>query len=227
MAYKETRLKILLLEDDGSIGEIVSDFLEECGYTVVLVEDGHDAVDRAYESHFDLFIFDVKVPSMSGFEVLKEIRRSQPKTPAIFMTSLSSIDDISRGYNAGCDDYIKKPFELRELELRLEKLIEKSFALSDNRIRITPEWSFELHSGKLTGAEGEMYLSNKESKIVKTLLSNQGAPVSHEQLMNEVWGYDDEVSNENLRTHIKKLRKILGKEVIVNIRKQGYMIAVG
>ncbi|MCX6051499.1 MAG: response regulator transcription factor [Campylobacterales bacterium] len=227
MLEKNIKLKILLLEDDPLICDILSEFLEENGYEVVSVYDGNEAIDKAYEQHFDAFIFDVKVPSKNGFDVLKTLRESKQEVPAIFITSLASIDDLSKGYDAGCDDYIKKPFELKELQLRLQKLIRKSFSLNSNdKITLNKLWSFEPKSGKLYGENGEKFLTKKETKIVNILISNKNHMVSNEQIINDAWEFNEEATEENLRTHIKKLRKILGKDTIQNIRKQGYLIAI-
>lgn len=227
MTKKGTRLRILLLEDDPIICDIVSEFLEECGYEVVSVYDGDEAMDRAYEERFDAFIFDVKVPSKDGFDVLASLRTAKQEVPAIFITSLASLDDLSRGYDAGCDDYIKKPFELRELQLRLSKLLKKSFSLNyEDKVVLNNLWAFEPNSGKLSGENGELFLTKKEAKILKTLISHRGQMVSREEIINAAWGYDEEATEESLRTYIKKLRKILGKEMIQNIRKQGYLLAI-
>jgi len=227
MADNGTKLRILLLEDDPTISEIVCEFLQESDYKVIAVLDGNDAVDKAYEEHFDAFIFDVKVPSKNGFDVLKELRDAKKSAPAIFITSLSSVDDLSQGYDAGCDDYIKKPFELKELQIRLKKLIKNSFALGgDDKIILNALWSFEPTSGKLISLDESFFLTKKETKILNTLLAHRGKMVTHEQIMSSAWDYDDEATEENLRTHIKKLRKILGKDMIENIRKQGYLLAL-
>ena len=227
MLKNGTKLRILLIEDDPTISEIVTEFLDENGYEVIAVLDGNDAVDKAYEEYFDAFIFDVKVPSKNGFDVLKELRDSKKDAPAIFITSLSSVDDLSQGYDAGCDDYIKKPFELKELQLRLKKLIERSFAIGkDDKILLNTLWSFEPTSGKLISDHESFFLTKKETKILNTLLAHRGKMVTHEQIIQSAWDYNDEATEENLRTHIKKLRKILGKDMIQNIRKQGYLLAL-
>jgi DNA-binding response OmpR family regulator len=203
----------------------MSEFLSGCGYEVVCVNDGSEAIDKAYEENFDAFIFDVKVPLISGFDVLKTLRSTNKKTPAIFVTSLAGIADLSKGYDAGCDDYIKKPFELKELQLRLQKVIQKSFSLNNSDvITLNKEWSFEPNSGKLFSVERELFLTKKETKLLNMLISHKGKMVSNEQIIANVWNYDDEATEENLRTHIKKLRKIVGKDLIQNVRKQGYLI---
>ena len=228
MKRKDTKLRILLLEDDMLICDIVSEFLSECGYEVISVHDGDEAVDKAYEEHFDAFIFDIKVPSKNGFDVLKTLRESKQNAPAIFITSLAGINDLSNGYDAGCDDYIKKPFELKELQLRLNKLIQKSFSLdSSDKIVLNFLWTFEPNSGKLFGKDEEFFLTKKEAKLLNLLILHKNRMISNEEIITNVWNYNDEATEENLRTHIKKLRKILGKDMIQNIRKQGYLLVVG
>jgi DNA-binding response OmpR family regulator len=225
MREKASKLRLLIMEDDLLICDIMSEFLSGCGYEVVCVNDGSQAIDKAYEENFDAFIFDVKVPLISGFDVLKTLRDTNQKTPAIFVTSLAGIADLSKGYDAGCDDYIKKPFELKELQLRLQKLIQKSFSLNNSDIiMLNDEWSFEPNNGKLFSGERELFLTKKETKLLNMLISHKGKMVSNEQIIANVWNYDDEATEENLRTHIKKLRKILGKDFIQNVRKQGYLI---
>jgi len=225
MREKGSKLRLLIMEDDLLICDIMSEFLEECGYETICVNNGTEAIDKAYEEHFDAFIFDVKVPFMNGFDVLKTLREAKKSAPAIFVTSLAGIADLSKGYDAGCDDYIKKPFELKELQLRLEKLIQKSFSTNNaNKITLTQIWSFEPNSGKLFSNDKELFLTKKETKLLNMLISHKGKMVSNEEIIANVWNYDDEATEENLRTHIKKLRKILGKDFIVNIRKQGYLI---
>lgn len=225
MREKASKLRLLIMEDDLLICDIMSEFLSGCGYEVVCVNDGSQAIDKAYEENFDAFIFDVKVPLISGFDVLKTLRSTNKKTPAIFVTSLAGINDLSKGYDAGCDDYIKKPFELKELQLRLQKLIQKSFSLNNSDIIVlNDEWSFEPNNGKLFSGERELFLTKKETKLLNMLISHKGKMVSNEQIIANVWNYDDEATEENLRTHIKKLRKILGKDFIQNVRKQGYLI---
>lgn len=227
MAKNGANIRILLLEDDPLISDIVCEFLEERLYNVTCVCDGHEALDKAYENLFDLFIFDVKVPHLNGFDLLKKLREFNQETPAIFITSLASIDDMTAGYNCGCDDYIRKPFELKELELRVKHLLKTSLHFSEgDRIILNQEWSYEPGNAKLIGKHQELFLTKKEAGILKVLLAHKGKMIASERIIASVWGYEEDATDENLRTHIKKLRKVLGKDMIQNIRKQGYMLAV-
>jgi len=221
-----TALRILLLEDDFTLSSIIEEYLSDQGYSVTCAYDGESALDMGYEIAFDLFLFDVKVPLLNGFDVLRELRKER-KAPAIFITSLNTIDDLSNAYDAGCDDYLKKPFELKELELRMRALIKRSSPLGeDTPIAISETIVFDPKLGRLTNDEDEITLPRKEAKILKILLCNPDSIVSSKVLIESAWDFDEEASEESLRTHIKNLRKHLGKERIINIRGQGYQIAL-
>ncbi len=225
---KQTQIpifRILLLEDDFTLSSIIQEFLTDKGYEVICAYDGNTAIDLGYEKTFDLFLFDVKVPCTNGFDVLRELRNNNKSSPAIFITSLNGIDDLSSAYDAGCDDYLKKPFELKELELRIKALLKRSFALTaDVPIQIAENIVFDVKSGRLRIQDNEIVLPRKEAKILKTLLSHPNEIQSTQTLIESAWDYDEEATEENLRTHIKNLRKYLGKETIINIRGQGYSI---
>jgi len=107
--------KIFLLEDDSSLNETVTEYLEDNGYDVVSVYDGYDAQEKLYESKYDLLLLDINVPNINGLELLKECRAEGVVAPAIYITSMDSVEDLERGFDSGCDDYIRKPFALKEL----------------------------------------------------------------------------------------------------------------
>lgn len=215
--------KVLLLEDDYTLSSILEEFLSEKGFDVICVYDGDSAIDTGYESTFDLLLLDVKVPNQNGFKVLKTLRDKYRNTPAIFITSLNSLEDLSNAYDAGCDDYLRKPFELKELELRIHALLRRNSAYSE--IGVKEGITFDPRSGRIFCNGEETILSRKEAKILKALLKQPDNLISSAELIESVWDYNEEASEESLRTHIKNLRKILGKETIINIRGQGYQIA--
>jgi DNA-binding response OmpR family regulator len=215
--------KILLLEDDNTLNETVTEYLEEEGYEVVSVENGEEALDKIYEESFDLLLLDVKVPQMSGFDLLKEVRAREITTPAIFITSLDSIDDLSEGYESGCDDYIRKPFALKELSMRMTSILKRDFFHAPGqRINIDEHISYDIDTNTLYIDEEEVPLNKKESRLLKLFLQHQNQILSHERIYDTVWDYDESASEASLRTYIKNLRKIVGKEKIVSVKKQGY-----
>lgn len=219
--------RILLLEDDFTLSTIVEEYLSDQGYDVICAYDGNSAIDLGYERAFDLFLLDVKVPFTSGFDVLRQLRQQNKTAPAMFMTSLGSIDDLSQAYDAGCDDYLKKPFELKELGLRVMALLRRSPAAEVGPlIRISEKITFDPRNGTLLVDGHETTLARKESRLLKTLLNRPETIHSTQELLDSAWDFDEEAGEDTLRTHIKNLRKLLGKERIVNIRAQGYRIVL-
>ncbi len=220
--------KVLLLEDDVMLNETVEEYLQEQGYDVECVEDGEEALDLIYENSYDILLLDVKVPQMNGFDLLTEIRKREITTPAIFITSFDSIDDLSKGYESGCDDYIRKPFELKELLVRMETILKRDFFHSNSeKIKIDENIEYDI-SGNLLYIDGEkVVLNKKESRLLKLFLQNREQIISHERIYDTVWDYDENASEASLRTYIKNLRKVLGKEKIVSIKKQGYKFTQG
>lgn len=215
--------KILVLEDDMNLSEIVQEFLLDCGYDVDLVGDAEAALDLAYEKHYDLWILDVKVPLGDGFSLLKELREAGKATPAIFLTSLNTADDLKEGFEAGCDDYIKKPFELTELKLRVENILKRDFAHKNEDFEeLGSGLKFALNSHILYKNDKALTLPGKETRLLILLLQHKNAFVSVERIFDELWEYGEEPSEMSLRAYVKNLRKLLGKDSIINQRGRGY-----
>lgn len=220
--------KILLLEDDLNLSEIVEEHLSDEGYEVNLVSDAEEALNLAYEKHFDLWILDVKVPLGDGFSLLRELRKSGKSTPAIFLTSLNTADDLKEGFKAGCDDYIKKPFELSELSLRIESILKRAFAHKNEDYEdLGNGFKFALNSQILYQNEKAVPLPSKEIKLLLLLLKNKNNFISVEQIFEELWEYGEEPSEMSLRVYVKNLRKILGKNSLINQRGRGYCYVRG
>jgi DNA-binding response OmpR family regulator len=218
-------MKIFYLEDDTALAETIVEFLEESGYEVVLAEDYEEALDILYEQNFDLLILDVQVPSndeSNGFDLLNSIREAGTATPAIFTTSRDSIEDLSTGYESGADDYLRKPFLLKELLLRVQALTKREFNNASNSIELSTDVSFDLSSEELTTQGQNISLNQKEKALLKLFIKHSNEIVSFETIFNTVWSYEENHSEMSLRTYIKHLRKILGKERIISIKKVGY-----
>jgi len=217
------KAKILLLEDDITLNETVADFLEDNGYEVISAYDGEVASELIYEQQFDLFLLDVNVPLLNGFELLKQKRDDGVKTPAIYITSLNSIDSLEDGYNSGCDDYIRKPFVLKELLFRIETILKRGFFHETNpRVKISLHVEYDTESNLLFVDSKQVQLNTKASILLKLFLQNQEEVISHERIYDTLWSYDETPSENALRTYIKDLRKIIGKDKIVSIKKLGY-----
>lgn len=215
--------KILLLEDDLSLSEIIEEFLKDEGYEVSLADNAEDALSLAYEKNFDLWILDVKIPLGDGFSLLKELRASGKQTPAIFMTSFNTSQDLKEGFDSGCDDYIRKPFELAELAVRVRALLKRAFSHKNEDFEdLGGVYKFSFTSHILYENGKALNLPSKEIKLLTLLLKNKNNFISVEQIFEELWDYDEEPSSLSLRVYVKNLRKLLGKEKILNQRGRGY-----
>jgi DNA-binding response OmpR family regulator len=215
-------MKILYLEDDITLSETVAEFLSDEGFELVCVYDGEEALEAVYKESFDMLLLDVNVPHINGFKLLQELRFANIVTPAIFSTSLKSIDDLSSGYNAGADDYIKKPFVLKELLFRIKALLKREFKTQSEVTQVTQEIYFNTLTHELMLHERKVLLHPKEVLLLKLLLKHKNECVSFEHIYQNVWSFEAVHSDMSLRTYIKNLRKHLGKETILSIKKVGY-----
>ncbi len=213
---------ILLLEDDIQLSDTVKQFLELKGYNVLVAYDGVQAEELAYEKHIDLMLLDVKVPHISGFDFLKALRAEGKETAAIFITSLNSVDDVEKGFALGCDDYIRKPFALKELLVRVESLLKRSFGTHDEKILIDEGISFDLKELLLTKEGEKIPLKTKELKLLALFLQHANELLAYDKINETLWEYDEEPSSGSLRTYIKTLRAAIGKEKIETIKNIGY-----
>ena len=218
-----SKAKILLLEDDANLNDTITDFLEDEDYFVDNAYDGYEAQDKLYESKYDLLLLDVNTPGIDGFTVLKEARDNGVVAPSIFITSLNGVDDLERGFQSGCDDYIRKPFVLKELLIRIETLLRRGFFHEATElISLSENIQYNTKSNELIVDNRAETLGNKESSLFKLFMKHQDEVISHDRIYKELWDFDEDPSDTALRTYIKNIRKIIGKERIVSIKKQGY-----
>jgi len=218
-------IRILLMEDNKELSDTVKYYLEKKKYQVNQVFNGSIALDKIYNEKYDLLLLDINVPEINGLDILKEIRDEKIYTPVIMLTSLNDIENIEQGFKNGCDDYIKKPFELKELYLRIETIIKRNFFhKQEEKIEITKEIFFDLKNNELKKNGKIIQINQKESLLLKILIKERNTIVTKEKIYEELWGYDEDHSETSLRTYIKNLRKIIGKEKIVSKKSVGYKI---
>lgn len=215
-------MKILLLEDDLILNEIIQEHLIEKEHSVLSVFTGDDAQDVMYSKTFDILLLDVNVPNINGFELLNQLRKNGIKTPAIFITSANMLEDIEKGFESGCDDYIKKPFELKELDLRIENIKRLHNISSNSIIEISKNISLDKENLIININETKIHIAQKESEVLEYLIQNKNKIVSIDELSTNVWAYEESPTASTIRTYIKNLRKIVGDESIINIRGVGY-----
>ncbi len=215
-------MRILLLEDDPILSDILTHHLRESGYDVVHVEDGERALDEAVDTKFDLLLFDINVPKKSGLDVVKTLREYNNTTPAIVITAYQDTSHMKNGFESGCDDYIKKPFDLEELDLRINNIKKRFFIESEEIVQLDSKITLIPTKNKLIIGNIEHQIAHKECEILLYLSSHKKRVVSAEELMQNLWEYESMPSDATIRVYIKNLRNILGKERIQTIRGSGY-----
>ncbi len=222
--------KILFVEDEEDLTLIVADTLRGEGYEVVTAVDGEDGLEKFKTEAADIVVADVMMPKMDGFTMAKEIRKLSPTVPLLFLTAKSTIDDVEQGFEIGANDYLKKPFELRELIVRIKALLRR---YGDNRtedIRFAiGAYTFNVTTQTLSFGNKETELSHIEAKILERLVTNIGKTVDASELMIAVWQRDEQSNRNSLHGYIHKLRRTMRHDPaisIINQRGFGYMLVI-
>lgn len=212
------RAKILLLEDDPLFGETLVDFLEEEGYEVVHYLEAKLAIEATYEQGFDIYLLDVNVPDMNGFDLLCQLRESGDKTPAIYITSARDKEALSKGFHCGADDYMKKPIDLDELALRIGAQLRR---MQNSQKIDVGKYQFDRERLVLYDGDSLIAMPKKQAELLSLLLDHRGEVVTTEEILEELYG-EDSPGTGALRVYINKLKQIFGKDAISNIRGIGY-----
>lgn len=212
-------MKILLLEDDIILQEIIEEYLSEKGYEVECYFDGEKALDAIGSASYDLLLLDVNVPNIDGFEILSYLRQIGNTTPVIYITSLAGIDDLKKGFDLGADDYLKKPFELEELKARIEHII-RIYRLQEE---------IEFDGMKFIPKAHQIFIDDhvvemrqKEAQVLEYFIRNAGKIISCDEIIENVWDDEHVPAHATIRTYIKNLRKLFEKEYFENIKGEGY-----
>jgi DNA-binding response OmpR family regulator len=216
---------LLLLEDNLQLSDTIKQFLVLKGYEVICAYDGLQAQDMIYEKHIDLMLLDVKVPNLNGFAFLKQARKEGNTTPAIFITSLNSVENVTEGFESGCDDYIRKPFALKELLVRVESLLKRSYGSYDEKVELGSDLIFDTKSLLLTRKNLRVPLKTKELKLLALFLQHPNKLLEYEKIFETLWEYDEEPSAGSLRAYVKTLRAEIGKEKFETVKNIGYRFA--
>ncbi len=217
-------MKIFLLEDEIMLNESIEEYLEAIGHQVESCIDGKKAMEILQEQSFDLLILDINVPGVDGLTLLERLHTLKIHTPAIYISALVDIEDISRAYDLGCYDYLKKPFHLKELSLRIDK-IKVSTEVPRVHLRLSAHYSYDQEHNLLLFKGEPNVLSKRQSQIIDLLARNRGRVVDFEQFQNYIWD-DTFVDNATIRAEVSRLKKALKEDFIQNIRSQGYMIDI-
>ncbi len=222
--------RILFVEDEADLTLIVADTLKEQGYEVVTASNGIQGLERFKSDGADIIVADVMMPGMDGFNMAREIRRLSPDVPLLFLTAKSTIDDIEEGFEIGANDYLKKPFELRELIIRIKALLRRYGKSRNDDITFEiGQYILNITTQTLSMGDRRVELSHFEAKILEHLASNIGKTVDASELMLAVWQRDEQSNRNSLHGYIHKLRRVLRHDssiTIINQRGFGYMLTI-
>jgi len=227
---KQAKARILVVEDDTALLRGLMDVLVFNGYEVVGVQDGGEGLNAGLKEQYDLILLDVMLPTVDGFTICKELRKQKPNQGIIMITAKGSEDDIVTGFKAGADDYIPKPFSLREVMVRVEAVLRRSGKnLGDQEIHVK-EIFFDGKNLKAELNDRCVELTRREMDIILYLYRHRDRIVSKKELLTEVWHYADaDIETRTVDIHMLKLRKkiaLLIEETpfIVTIRGEGYRL---
>jgi DNA-binding response OmpR family regulator len=218
-------MKIFLLEDDLELNKIITSLLEDKGFFVESAFDGFKAIDMVLKSIYDIYILDINVPGFDGHEVLETIRKEHKTLPVIIISAALDIDNIKKAYKLGCNDYLKKPFEIEELMLHIKYLIKTTFNndIDTDIIDLNYGFIFNLKNQTLYKYNHEITLTNKEKLLLTLLIQNINKTVTNQMIQEYVWD-GKELESVTIRSIIHKLQKKLKNGMIINIRGVGYKI---
>lgn len=224
--------KILLVEDDPSLGFVIKDNLNHKGFDVTLCKDGEEGENAFYAQPFDLCLLDVMLPKKDGFTIAKAIRQKDKTVPILFLTAKSMTEDKLAGFQTGADDYITKPFSLDELICRIEVFLRRSQGVPDSNgksVYSVGGFSFDPSNLTLKKNGTEKTLTQKEAEVLKLLYQNRDRVLKREEILKEVWGDDDYFMGRSMDVFISKLRKYLKDDPsiqIVNYHGVGFRLEV-
>ncbi len=217
-------MKILLLEDELMLQAAMSEYLCDIGYEVDVFEDGMEAYDHISPDKYDLFIFDINTPSIDGLTLLDKLQNEKIHVPTIFISAITEIEQITKAYELGCYDYLKKPFHLKELSLHIDRLFKIADIRAKNFIKISKMYSYDLEKKQLLFNSEEQVLTPKQGLIMELFAANINKVVDFELLRHYAWN-DSPVDNAIIRAEIHRVRQILKEDLITTLKGIGYRLS--
>lgn len=215
--------RILVIEDEASLQNILRIFLEDAGYQVTLADDGMDGIAAFHKDSFDLVLLDIMMPRLDGYSVCEMIR-NESSTPVILLTALDDEDNQMKGFNLLADDYITKPFSMPLVLKRIEAVLRRARSGEKSSVLVYQNVQLDTENYKVFVEGKEITLTAREFDILRLLMENQGRVFTREQLLDIIWNYDYLGDDKIINTHIKNIRKKLGVDCIETIRGVGYRI---
>jgi two-component system, OmpR family, response regulator len=219
---------ILVVDDEPGVRDVLQDALEGAGYEVVVAANGAEGLDQLRRHHADLCVLDINMPSVNGFEFLERLRASDLKTPVLMLTARDSSGDVERGLRVGADDYVKKPFNLQELLLRVAAILRRSSdAGDDDRVMRCGDLEMNVDKHEVTLFDEPVELSATEFRLLQVLLEHADRVVTREQLLRDVWNIDFDSETSVLDTYISYVRRKVHREdfaPITTVRGVGFKV---
>ena len=228
-------INILLVEDEENLAHGLEYNLIEEGYKVSLAKDGREALKLFDENEFDLIVLDIMLPYFNGFEIAKHVREKQPQMPILMLTARTQVEDRVKGLELGADDYLTKPFHLKELLLRIKGMLKRKSwyqkVVIENPLYRFGENEINFENFKCTSGKKEFQLTSYESMIMKYLIENKDKVVTRKELLENVWNMNPEVETRTVDNFIVRLRKYFeddpsNPKYIVSVRSAGYIFQV-
>jgi DNA-binding response OmpR family regulator len=209
--------RILLVEDDPSLGFVIKDTLQVKGHHVTWCEDGEQGQQEFLTHPFDICILDVMLPKKDGFSLAQEIRAINQQVPILFVTAKSMLEDKVLAFQLGADDYITKPFSMQELLLRIDVFLRRSATSDDDSVFSLGTYEFDCRNLTLRHPDGTKNLTQKESEVLKLLCAHKGRILKRDEILKTVWGDDDYFMGRSMDVFISKLRKYLKNDSTIRI----------
>lgn len=221
-------MNILIIEDEYSLADAVAETLKNEKFNVCIKTNGEDGEDEALTENYELILLDVMLPRKNGFEILKELRQQKNKTPIIMLTAKSEIEDKLNGLEHGADDYVTKPFSMRELMARIKAVLKRTNNIEDTEMLEYGDLALDVKNAILKCNNSEIQISGKELELLEQLLLNKNQVLSRENLIERIWGYESEAEYNNVEVYItfirRKLKLIDSKVNIKAVRGIGYKL---
>lgn len=214
-------MRVLLLEDELMLQSAIAEYLSETGYIVDAFEDGEEAYQQIKKSSYDLFIFDINTPTIDGLSLLEKLQKEKIHIPTIFISAITQIEQISKAYELGCYDYLKKPFHLKELTLHIERLLKMADIQSKSIVKLSKMYSYDFQKERLYFDGLEQELKPKQQQILHLLAANIDKIVDFDMLRHYVWD-DVHVDAATIRAEMHRVRQALKEDLIVSIKGIGY-----
>ena len=216
-------MKVFLLEDEKMLQSAIAEYLTQTGYLVQMGEDGLEAYEMISQNEYDLLILDINTPSINGLALLEKLQNDKRYIPTIFISAITQIEQISKAYELGCYDYLKKPFHLKELTLHIDRLLKMADITSKNHVKISKMYTYDLQNKRLFFDNEEQTLTPKQAQIIELLASNIEKIVDFDMLRYDVWDRND-IDNATIRAEVHRVRQILKEDIVESLKGIGYRL---